>query len=119
MNHAAALQSASILLLRARAPSRIQVQGSRAASPRRSRVFKPTHEMLSACVPRARRVLSHAESNHFYSMGGKGSGSKGKGKAPIETTPLAAQGTGGKKRTPQSAFDPAKDQDIYEPEKIV
>ena len=52
-------------------------------------------------------------------MGGKGSGNKGKGKASIETTPLAAQGTGGKKRTPQSAFDPAKDQDIYEPEKIV
>ena len=53
MNHAAALQSASILLLRARAPSRIQVQGSRVASPRRSRVFEPMHEMLSACVPHA------------------------------------------------------------------
>ena len=54
-------------------------------------------------------------------MGGKGSGSKGKAKAKatVETTTLAAQGTGGKKRTPQSAFDPAKDQDIYEPEKIV
>ena len=32
--------------------------------------------------------------------------------------PLVAQGTG-KKRTPQSAFDPAAGKDIYEPEKIV
>jgi hypothetical protein len=33
--------------------------------------------------------------------------------------PLPAEGSGGKKRTPQSAFDPAKGQQTYEPEKIV
>ena len=29
--------------------------------------------------------------------------------------PLPAEGSGGKKRTPQSAFDPAKGQQTYEP----
>ena len=38
-------------------------------------------------------------------------------KAPM-VPPPPAQGTG-KKRTPQSAFDPAAGKDIYEPEKIV
>ena len=32
--------------------------------------------------------------------------------------PPKAQGTG-KKRTPQSSFDPAAGKDVYEPEKIV
>ena len=32
---------------------------------------------------------------------------------------MPAQGTGGIKRTPQSAFDPAKDKDVYEVEKIM
>ena len=51
-------------------------------------------------------------------MGGKGSGAKKrKAAAPPET--LKAQGTGGKKRTPTSAFDPAAGASIYEPEKIV
>ena len=57
-------------------------------------------------------------------MGGKGSGKKAptttaQGKMPVAATPLQAQGKGGRKRTPQSAFDPAKDQDVYEPEKII
>ena len=33
--------------------------------------------------------------------------------------PLPAQGQGGKKRTPQSAFDGAAGKDTYEPERIV
>ena len=32
--------------------------------------------------------------------------------------PLPAQGQGGRKRTPTSAFDPAAGADLYEPEKI-
>ena len=54
-------------------------------------------------------------------MVGKGSGKKAasKGKVDAAPTPLPAQGTGGTKRTPQSAFDPAKDADVYEPEKIL
>ena len=52
-------------------------------------------------------------------MGGKGSGkTKAKAKeAPPQ--PLPAQGTGGKKRTPQSFADPAAGKDIYEPEAVV
>ena len=46
-------------------------------------------------------------------------GGKKKATTAAVTPTLTAQGTGGKKRTPQSAFDPAKDQDVYEPEKIV
>ena len=33
--------------------------------------------------------------------------------------PVPAQGTGGKKRTPSSAFDPAAGKDVYEPEKVI
>ena len=33
--------------------------------------------------------------------------------------PPKPQGTGGKKRTPTSAFDPAAGKDVYEPDKIV
>eukprot|EP00966_Prymnesium_polylepis_P118072 2730228-Prymnesium_polylepis.1 len=40
-------------------------------------------------------------------------------KAPAPANPLPAQGKGQKKRTPQSAFDPAAGNDIYEPEKVV
>jgi hypothetical protein len=39
-------------------------------------------------------------------------------KTPTTAPVLKAQGTT-KKRTPQSAFDPAAGKDIYEPEKIV
>ena len=39
--------------------------------------------------------------------------------APPLPAPLPAQGIGGKKRTPQSAFDPAAGGNIYEPEKVV
>ena len=50
-----------------------------------------------------------------------GSSKSGKRKAtpaaPLK--PMPAQGRGGKKRTPQSAFDPAAGKDIYEPERIV
>ena len=46
-------------------------------------------------------------------MGGKGSGKTAKGKQKAAVQPvLAPQGTG-VKRTPQSAFDPAKDKDVY------
>ena len=38
---------------------------------------------------------------------------------PPPPAPLPAQGIGGKKRTPQSAFDPAAGGNIYEPEKVV
>ena len=53
-------------------------------------------------------------------MGGKGSGKQPKGKRTVKNVEpvLAPQGTG-TKRTPVSAFDPAKDQDVYEPEIIV
>eukprot|EP00966_Prymnesium_polylepis_P106687 2469678-Prymnesium_polylepis.2 len=49
-------------------------------------------------------------------------GSKNSGKrkaAPAPPKPLPAQGQGGKKRTPQSAYDPAAGKDIYEPERII
>ena len=42
---------------------------------------------------------------------------KKKQQAP-PVTPPAPQGRG-KKRTPQSAFDPAAGKDVYEPEKVV
>ena len=38
---------------------------------------------------------------------------------PEALSRLPAQGKGPNKRTPQSAFDPAKDKDIYEPEAVV
>jgi hypothetical protein len=41
-----------------------------------------------------------------------------KAKAPPPPPPKA-QGKGGVKRTPTSAFDPAAGKDIYEPEKVV
>ena len=48
---------------------------------------------------------------------------KGRKAQPIKpgppSKPLPAQGTGGRKRTPTSAFDPAAGKDIYEPERIV
>ena len=43
---------------------------------------------------------------------------KNKGAAPA-STPLPAQGNGGKKRTPSGVFDPAAGKDVYEPEKII
>ena len=49
-------------------------------------------------------------------MGGSGSWKK-KPKAPPAPA-LKAQGSG-KKRTPQTAFDPAAGEDVYEPELIV
>ena len=52
-------------------------------------------------------------------MGGKGSGKKAKQQPAAATKPLPAQGTGGQKRTPQSAFDGAAGKDVYEPEKII
>ena len=51
-------------------------------------------------------------------MGGKGSGKKTKQQPAAATKPLPAQGTGGQKRTPQSAFDGAAGKDVYEPEKM-
>ena len=49
-------------------------------------------------------------------MGGKGSGKKRGDKAKdVAPPPLAPQGAG-KKRTPQSLFDPAAGKDIYQPE---
>ena len=51
-------------------------------------------------------------------MGGKGSGKqKSKPKAPTST--MQAQGKTAIKRTPNSAFDPAKDQDVYDVELVV
>ena len=46
-------------------------------------------------------------------MGGKGSGKQPKGKRTVKNVEpvLAPQGTG-TKRTPVSAFDPAKDKDV-------
>ena len=53
-------------------------------------------------------------------MGGRGSGKKAATKPNAQASKsLPAQGTGGKKRTPQSAFDGAAGKDVYEPEKIV
>ena len=49
-------------------------------------------------------------------------GRKGPAKEPAipeAVSRLPAQGKGRNKRTPQSAFDPAKDKDIYEPEAVV
>ena len=47
----------------------------------------------------------------------------GRKKQPLKpgppSQPLPAQGQGGRKRTPTSAFDPAAGADLYEPEKIV
>ena len=47
----------------------------------------------------------------------------GRKKQPLKpgppSQPLPAQGKGGRKRTPTSAFDPAAGADLYEPEKIV
>ena len=49
-----------------------------------------------------------------------GKGRKAKAVTPAPPSkPLPAQGRGGHKRTPTSAFDPAAGQDIYEPEKVV
>ena len=49
------------------------------------------------------RARARADYLTITAMGGKGSGSKGKsGKANVVTTPLAAQGTGGAKRTPHA-----------------
>ena len=50
-----------------------------------------------------------------------GSNKSGKRKAQPVAPPktLPAQGTGGKKRMPQSAFDGAAGEDTYEPERIV
>ena len=50
-----------------------------------------------------------------------GSAKSGRRKAASAAPPkpLPAQGQGGKKRMPQSAFDPAAGKDIYEPERIV
>lgn len=44
---------------------------------------------------------------------------KKKQKVAAPGPPPQAEGTGGKKRTPQSSFDPAAGKDVYEPEKIV
>ena len=53
-------------------------------------------------------------------MGGRGSGKKKHThQAQPPSKPLPAQGSGFRKRTPSSAFDPAAGADIYEPEKIV
>jgi hypothetical protein len=46
-------------------------------------------------------------------------GPKPKKKAAAAPPPPKPQGTGGKKRTPTSAFDPAAGNDVYEPETIV
>ena len=47
----------------------------------------------------------------------------GRRKQPVEpgppSKPLPAEGQGGRKRTPISAFDPAAGADVYEPEKVV
>jgi hypothetical protein len=40
-------------------------------------------------------------------------------KKPAAAAPLKAQGTGGLKRTPTSAFDAAAGKDVYEPEKVI
>ena len=48
--------------------------------------------------------------------GGKKKASKVVAAAPAA---LPAQGTGGKKRTPQSSFDAAAGKDTYEPEKVI
>jgi hypothetical protein len=42
-----------------------------------------------------------------------------KKKVPAAAAPLKAQGTGGRKRTPTSAFDSAAGKDVYEPEKVI
>ena len=46
-------------------------------------------------------------------------GKRGPAKKAAPPPPPKAQGTGGKKRTPTGAFDPAAGNDVYEPEKIV
>ena len=50
-------------------------------------------------------------------MGGPSSG-KRKAEKP-SAKPMTAQGTAGKKRMPQSAFDGAAGKDTYEPEKVL
>ena len=45
-------------------------------------------------------------------------GPKRKAPAP-PSKPLPAEGKGSTKRTPQSAYDPAKGQETYQPEKVV
>ena len=42
-----------------------------------------------------------------------------KKKPPAAAAPLKAQGTGGHKRTPTSAFDSAAGKDVYELEKVI
>jgi hypothetical protein len=42
-----------------------------------------------------------------------------KKKPPVPAAPLKAQGAGGRKRTPTSAFDAAAGDDVYEPEKVI
>ena len=41
------------------------------------------------------------------------------GTQPTATPPVMAQGSGGRKRTPTSAFDAAAGKDVYEPERII
>ena len=50
-------------------------------------------------------------------MGGPNSGKRNA--KPAAAKPLPAQGGGGRKRTPQSAFDGAAGKDTYEPEKVI
>ena len=46
-------------------------------------------------------------------------GKRGPAKKVAPPPPPKPQGTGGKKRTPTSVYDPAAGKDVYEPEKVV